>query len=512
MLMGRKNTTFREPVGWLARLIHSLVPRLVFMPYAIRNYAQEIAGLVFTSALAIAAFGVAYFVSVSGLVGEAGTLITPILSILLLLYLLGSWWSAARSLGAQRNSTLHGKDATALAKLLAAAILIPVITGFAYEQLNPETAEELRQMFSQVIVFSAWKNLALLLGLSVGIIGVSFLMLAQRLRLANPITEVCEYRENLQESVHPNEIFINIESIVLANRRYKEIPNRIYREFDPVLQEQSQGKGSFRGQLLLETQPEYVEIPYSDTMKLLRVLGTGFAQLLLLASAVVLVNLVNGGYELYAMAAEEVARAGRLSDITASGVLEQFGVQIASLLTQLFAFLTLLAGGRILERGTFFFWSEMQFSSLLMWMKTEGTYTESKISTGMSIHDSTRSENVVVRSSITPWLITSRITSSIFAVSGTQNLELPRHILQMNRNEQEMNEIVGEIRQFLRERESIASINNEADLGNAERIFQVNQQTRAAMPNMDPAQQRLADDQAAGKLRLENEESGAGRT
>ncbi|PPT10886.1 hypothetical protein CKA32_007133 [Geitlerinema sp. FC II] len=43
--------------------------------------------------------------------------------------------------------------------------------------------------------------------------------------LVTPQTEVSEFRANMQESVHPNEIFINIENIVLANRRYKEVPN-----------------------------------------------------------------------------------------------------------------------------------------------------------------------------------------------------------------------------------------------------------------------------------------------
>jgi len=41
--------------------------------------------------------------------------------------------------------------------------------------------------------------------------------------------------------VHPNEIFINIENIVLANSRFKEIPNKVYREFDPNLVEKAAG-------------------------------------------------------------------------------------------------------------------------------------------------------------------------------------------------------------------------------------------------------------------------------
>jgi len=55
-----------------------------------------------------------------------------------------------------------------------------------------------------------------------------------------------------------------------------------------------------------------------------------------------------------------------------------------------------------------------------------------------------------------------------------QNLEMPRLILGMTEDKQEMDAIVGEIHGFLRGREFIASINNEKDLANAERIYQVN--------------------------------------
>src|SRR5690606_16956540 len=75
-----------------------------------------------------------------------------------------------------------------------------------------------------------------------------------------PVAEVSELRENWQESVHPNEIFINLDNLVMANRRYKEVPNRVYRELDPQLQEQVQGKGSFKGEMIQEIQPKVREL------------------------------------------------------------------------------------------------------------------------------------------------------------------------------------------------------------------------------------------------------------
>jgi hypothetical protein len=46
MMMGRKNTTFTEPVGFLGRFVHSIFPKLTFLPHPLRMMAQEIAGMV----------------------------------------------------------------------------------------------------------------------------------------------------------------------------------------------------------------------------------------------------------------------------------------------------------------------------------------------------------------------------------------------------------------------------------------------------------------------------------
>ena len=102
----------------------------------------------------------------------------------------------------------------------------------------------------------------------------------------------------------------------------------------------------------------------------------------------------------------------------------------------------------------------------------------------MAYNDSTRSENVVVRSSITPWVLVSRLQSSTYATSGTQNLEMPRLIMGMEEDKQELDTIVQEIHSFLRGREFIASINNEKDLANAERIYQVNRISKSEEGDM----------------------------
>jgi len=42
MLVGRKNPTFNEPSTLIERLVFSIFPKFLFLPYPIRNYIQII--------------------------------------------------------------------------------------------------------------------------------------------------------------------------------------------------------------------------------------------------------------------------------------------------------------------------------------------------------------------------------------------------------------------------------------------------------------------------------------
>lgn len=498
MLMGRKNNTFAEPIGWVARLLHSLVPSLTFLPYQVRHLAQEMGVLVLNYLTAIMCFLIVFFVVSSGLAGEIARYLTmPMLSLLLLIYLVSTWRKTANSIHNQGNLHLKPSRGASVGVLLALSIIVPVFVGFALDNtgIDPKEVQELTESSP---LFKAWGNLGvLLLAVVMVVVGV-IPNLKSRLRSVTPRTEVSEFRDNMQESVHPNEIFINIENIVLANRRYKEIPNRLYREFDPRLNEQAEGKGSFAGELLVETQPVPADNDTPLYSKSGKLLASGLAQL---------ATLVGFGF-LYLLGTNIVELLLFLQNnewsVKPALLLEGMS-QINGIIFAFFAWLTFQAAGRILNNASHIFWGEIQFTSLLMFLKTEGTYTESRISTGMSIHDSTRSENVVVRSSITPWILTSRLNTSIFATSGSANLESPRFIMGMSRNDSELDEIVKEIKAFLRGRETIASITNESDLQNASTIHQVNQQTRA-VPVQETQNEKLTakqTEEAAGFLRNE---------
>jgi len=509
MLMGRKNTTFKEPEGWMGRLVHSIFPKLIFLPYQFRNILQEIVSVLITTVVAFGAFGLTYFVSSSGLAGQAGHIIIPAFSLLLLVYLIGAWRSSANAVCINRVKTLQSAGAASLAKIIAFSILFPVIIGFAYQAFSQQFGDiqSAQRLFENVTIFSAWPSLALLLALGLVTSGLVLYMVMVRTKAAQPVTEVSEFRENLQESVHPNEIFINIENIVLANRRYKEIPNRTYRAFDPKLDEESQGKGAFSGQLLIETQPEFKPVDADPAFKGARLLSTVLGQVMLVIAAVLFYTLSEQIGTVIEFVKQLVANppSMRGSENTVISnlqpVIEQGSMIAVSLLSTIFMWQIIFVIGRMLENFANVFWAELQFESLLMYIKTEGTFSESKISTGMSIHDSTRSENVVVKSSITPWVVSSRITSSTFATAGSQNVEMPRYVMSMAKNDLELNAIVDEIRGFLKNRENIAGFTNAVDLKHAENILKVNEASRHNPGQLSLEQQ----EQAAGFLRNEAE-------
>ncbi|MCW8109316.1 hypothetical protein OPS25_12475 [Alteromonas ponticola] len=498
MLMGRKNVTFAEPVGWMARLLHSISPNLTFLPYPIRHLAQEMGSLVINFVAGLVLFAVVWFVVSTGLAGKVAQQITlPVMALVLLIFFIITWRNTANRIHNEGNQSLHSTGGLSFGILLALSILVPMVTGFLFDRIFGTELETVVAIKENLLTFSVWSNLALLLGACVLVVVGITPNLYTRLKKVTPKTEVSEYRDNLQESIHPNEVFINVENIILTNRRYKEIPNRIYQNYDPKLKIEAADKGGFFGELIIETQPALAADSDQCYKNSFRYFTTLLAQLCVLT-----------GFAFFAMFLLKLGAAIEYFQTQNNlNQMSQFAAGISIVNAAKFYFfgwLTFYLAGRILNRASHLFWGEMQFSSLLMFMKTEGTFTESKVSTGMSIHDSTRSENTVVRSSITPWIILSRISSSIFATSGRANLESPRFIMSMSRDDVELDKIVAELKAFLKGRESIASITSEADLRNASTIHQVNQQTRALENDSSSASEKLTtrdEERAAGYLR-----------
>ncbi|MBY5992190.1 hypothetical protein [Ferrimonas balearica] len=504
MMVGRKNVTFAEPQGLIARVVHTLFPKLTFVPYPIRNLAQRLAGALTQTLVGLLCFVLAWFTTSTGLAGSVGPLMMPVFTTVLLLYLAWVWFRAGTPVNRAVSRAMESAGSASLAKILAISILGPVLIGYGINQLlsaEPNLAravaefngqtEPVSEMTTQFLTIwgaytDAYSNglwLGLLCLMAVLSCALLMVLIAQRSQQATPVTEVAELRDNWQESVHPREIFINIDSMVMANRRHKEVPNRIYRALQPKLREQTDGKGSFYGEMIQETQPVVQQQGVEGIAKPVRLGATLAGQLLLLLAAVMLFMAVTPLNQVITLV-RVLPTNGADAEVVAH--LTELAGLAGHLATLAMGLLLLGAFGRLLANFAHVFWGEIRFESLLVYFKCEGTFTESRISTGTSVYDSTQSENTVVRSSMTPWVIVTRIVSSTFAGIGARNLEYPRHILEMRADDKELTGIVDDLRSFLRDRETIASINNEKDLAAASKIYQVNEQTRAA-PQVAPA-------------------------
>ena len=508
MLVGRKNVTFTEPEGFLSRMLYSFSDKLLFAPYPIRNLAQRLWQSWISTAVALVSFDLVSFITLNGLAGDIGKSSYSFYSANLLLYILLVWSQCALPITREVEKDAQSFNSLKLSKIIAFSLFIPVLLSVGFTKLvtaSDLNLDELEAYLDKMpAIHPELYILATLIFASIVTVIVAF-MIKQRLALLKPVTEVSELRENWQESVHPKEIFINLENLVMANRRYKEVPNRVYKKLDPKLDAQVDEKGSFKGEMIQEVQPKYIPLDYNNTFKNTRLVALVVSSLLFVISTLLTFSLVKNAVPL--IEAFQTLPSMNIRNIFS----EIFIFSIIDILTTLFHLslwlcLTFIFGS-VLFSASHWFYAEMNFESLLIYFKCEGTFTESKISTGTGIYDSTRSENTLVRSSITPWVIVTKIVSSTFAAPGMKNLEHFRFIMEMHKEDSQLSAIKSDIINFLKDRESIASITSERDLGNASQIHALNEQSRGAPANAQKVE--LKDDaEAAGYIQNEERLNG----
>ncbi|MFA6189347.1 MAG: hypothetical protein WC680_08715 [Sulfuricurvum sp.] len=438
MLVGRKNTTFEEPSNLVQRILYTVMPNLLFTPPPVYKLLIEITVYLIKMISAFFIFSIVYFIANIGLMGEFGMKLNSILSFIFLSALAYYLFDLSR--------TLHNIQILSKLKMWVGSTIL-VIFGLIMVNSIGEKGLEL-----QPVYFNAWPSMIIYLALTIVISTLALIIIKER-GYGQTKTEVSEYREYIQESIHPKEVMIHLESIILANRRYKEIPNRLYQKLDGKLQSENDVKGHFATKTMIETQPEFIETENTTHFGKIRLATTIIAQSFIVISAIL------------------IAWLGHV--IIAEGIESS----LSKILTILFAALALYTSGSVLERLSHMFWSELRFKSLLLWMKLDGTFTESKISTGMAVYDSTRSENTLVRSSITNWLVCSRVTTTTFVESGSDNVEGSRYVYEMEKDEHEAQSIVSELRSFMSTRENIAKM-SQKDSINVSEIKSVNQSSK----------------------------------
>lgn len=493
MLIGRKNITFVEPDGFLARLLHSVLPKLLYMPYPIRNMAQRLFGAWINTTTSLIAYAFVALVTLAGFTGEAGRLTFPLYSTILTLYIALVWFSAGRAILRDAEKSIQSLGGTTLAKIIAVSIIMPVAVGIGLSTLMKSSNLSAVDVENFFLALPSLNPVLYLIGILAAAILATFaivIMLKCRIQYANPLTEVSELRENWQESIHPNEIFINLDNLVMANRRFKEVPNRVYRELDPQLNAQVEGKGSFVGSMIQEIQPKVLDMDLGASFSKARIASLITGNLLFVGAILFTYLLAHSIPAVYTFA--KGLDFNNLKTTTADFT-DLMSLTMTAVHYLLISFI-INSFARVMTNAAHLFYAEMQFESLIVYFKCEGTFTESKISTGTGIHDSTRSENTLVRSSITPWVVVSRLVSTTFAATGMRNLEHPRYILEMHKSDNDLVMIKEDVLNFLKDRESIAAITSIRDLDNTSQIHQINERTRA----MPTAQQIGQDEEAAG--------------
>jgi Co/Zn/Cd efflux system component len=444
-------------------MIHTLFPKLILMPYTYRNMAQRIVKALAQTVIGFLCFGLTWFSGTTGLSNISKTPILDWVALALTVYLIFVWLKIRKPLERSLQQQANVTGVRGLVAFITVAILLPFGLLYVHEHV-----QKLPKLYIEPDLF-----IPVICVLALIVSAAFFFLLFKRMNQIDPKTEVSELRDNWQESIHPQEIFINFESIVMANRRYKEVPNRVYREFDARLfEEGSNDKGHFKGEVIQETQPVFKEIPQDTGFSIVRTLLTITGHVLLTLAAFWLFRAVDSLEGLDAL------KKGSALDAMIMG---SAGIIVMGMILWTF--------GSIMANFALAFWAEMQFESLLVYFKCQGTYTASKLSTGTSIYDSTRSENTVVRSSLTPWLIACRVMTCSFSGSGMKNLEYARHIIEMHKADEDLNTIVMEIREFIKSRQAIAGIGNDKDLESASQIFQINAQTRVGYAKAQAAGQ-----------------------
>jgi hypothetical protein len=514
MLMGRKNQTFSEPVGLVARLIHSIFPRLLYLPAPIRNMSQRIVQSWLSTAMWALSFLIVTFVCVTGLAGDAGEAIQQFYTFVLLLALMVVWSGQADPISRSDSQKVESSGSGSIVGVVIMSLVFPVALGYGINLVtghtDPKDLAVVAEAWSSVDSISSTALTLLVLTLATMSCALLLYLVYARTTATDPKTEVSELKENWQESVHPREIFINLENVVMADRRYKEVPNRIYEVLDPTLDQESADKGSFKGALMQETQPVYKPLDLGSRFTNIRMFTATCGAVLAIIATILLFN----------SASTAATLAQYFTDLQGSISGAELGSNVLTptvYIIQVLAIASIIGNfGKMLTNGAHVFFAELNFESLLVDFKAEGTFTESKLSTGMAIHDSTRSENTLVRSSITPWVMASRLVTCTFAGVGQKNLEYTRTILEMHKAPNELANIKNDLMTFLKDREAVATIRNEKELSSIAGIHELNEQARVsnamALNNDgmleapdDSKKLEVASDEEAGALRSKEE-------
>lgn len=436
MLEGRKNFTFKSPANFLEHIIISIYENYMFLPPPLRKILYQTIKIVYFAALILLTYGLMLLTNYLGFTQVMENNLLPWYTFLLfsVLFLMAVFNQPS---GNRLYKPASSRSDLILSILIIIiAIVAPFVSSFFTALPNPP--------------FKAVPYVLLILLLAGLATAISFYLGYFRAQKVNPATDVSEFREHWTQNLHPQDIFRSF-SHELENIRYKELPHRKYHDLKPKLSmEGSMDKGSYEGDTLLETQPYSKNYSIRDKFVKIRLGAAILGHLLGIAASLILYF----------------------------STLNIAGISGLIILNTFIPVLILYIFSSYLTKLAMQYWAEVTFESYLIYLKIEGTYSESTISTGKAIYDSTSSENKLVRSSITSRLMVSRLFSSTLAGGKGKNLMQERYVLTMEKADDMQNLVINGIKKFMSEKEVIATIVSQKDKESTSEIHKLNVEQR----------------------------------
>lgn len=438
MIMKKKNITFREPITLFDRMAYSLFPKFIFLPYAMRNYLHILVTNTGYSLIALLIYFMAITSGSMGLTQLNENNFSNWMGIGLCIYLFALWLLNPPSVGNSNKSFLNLGKRSSVFWVIAFLVFVPTIVEILlrYGIEIPEAP------------FNPTVHIVILFILIPIILTVSLLISKIRSEHNDPLTEISEFREHWQENVRPKNFFRSLD-MVLNNLRFKDFPNRIYRELSPDLNmEGSMDKGSFKGDTIQETQPKADQDIHTDFYKICRLFISALGHIFVILAALLL-------FQMNQKLSGQLSFSEIFSSLYFPGLLWIFGIAAIS--------------------AAHLHWGELKFNSYLIQFQGDGTFTESKISAGMAITDPVPSENTDVRTSFSPWLHVTQIMTSTQVKKGPGNLSGPRYIMSMHKADPMLIHLVKEIKLILENKETIGKSVSKKDIESIQTLFEFNE-------------------------------------
>jgi len=438
MLEGRKNFTFKSPANFLEHLTVSIYENYMFLPPPLRKILYQVLKMVYFASLIMISYGIILLTNYLGFSKVMDNNLLPWYTFILLSVLFVMWL-----LNQPTGQRLY-KLPSAKTDIIFSLVIIITSIGLPFAS----TAVSGVNIPYPPIKPVSYVLLILLLAAVAG--AFSFALAFFRAKKVDPATLTSEFREHWSQNLHPQDVFRSFTH-ELDNIRYKELPHRVYLELNPQLNmEGSMDKGTYAGETMVETQPYSKNLNEEDNLVKLRLGAAILGHLMGIIASIIL---------FFSCKNLNTPEAGNI-------------------ITMFLPVVILFIFSSYLTKLALVYWSEVTFESFLIYLKIEGSYTESTISTGKAIYDSTSSENKLVRSSITSRLLISRLFTSTFAGGLAKNLNQPRFVLTLEKADDMQNLVINGIKKFMSEKEVIASIVSEKDKESTNEIHKLNVEQR----------------------------------